>query len=139
MKEDADRDPLATGKMRGRLERLECLARLALFWERLWPALWPAVGVGGIFLALALFDVLPGLPGWLHFLVLIAFIGTFGFALRRAVMGLAVPGAAASRRRLETKSGLEHRPLSVLGDALATGENDPEILALLHLHRKRVF
>ena len=139
MKEDTDRDPLLTGKMRGRLERLEFLARLALFWERLWPALWPAVGVGGIFLALALFDVLPGLPGWLHFLVLIAFLGLLGFALRRAVMSLAVPGAAASRRRLETKSGLEHRPLSVLGDELATGESDPEIRALWHLHRKRMF
>ena len=139
MKQDADRDPLLSGKMRGRLERLQFLARLALFWERLWPALWPAVGVGGIFLALALFDVLPGLPGWLHFLVLIAFLGLLGFALRRAVMSLAVPGAAASRRRLETKSGLEHRPLSVLGDELATGENDPEIRALWHLHQKRMF
>ena len=99
MKEDTDRDPLLTGKMRGRLERLEFLARLALFWERLWPALWPAVGVGGIFLALALFDVLPGLPGWLHFLVLIAFLGLLGSALRRAVISLAVPGRAASRRR----------------------------------------
>ena len=139
MKEDADRDPLATGKMRGRLERLEFLARLALFWERLWPALWPAVGVGGIFLALALFDVLPSLPGWLHSLVLIAFLGLLGLALWRAVMSLAVPGAAASQRRLETKSGLEHRPLSVLGDKLATGEGDPEIRALWHLHQKRMF
>jgi hypothetical protein len=42
------------------------LARGALFWEKLWPGLWPALGVTGLFLALALFDLLPGLPLWLH-------------------------------------------------------------------------
>ncbi len=34
-------------------------ARLALFWEQLWPALLPALTLAGIFLALAMFDVLP--------------------------------------------------------------------------------
>ena len=42
------------------------LARVMLAWEALWPALWPSVGVACLFLSLALFDVLPILPGWLH-------------------------------------------------------------------------
>ena len=38
---------------------------LALAWERLWPALWPAVGAAGVYLLLALTDVLPLIAGWL--------------------------------------------------------------------------
>ena len=39
------------------------LARAALVWERLWPAAWPAVCVIAVFAVLALFDLLPALPG----------------------------------------------------------------------------
>ncbi|MGE3783458.1 MAG: DUF4175 family protein, partial [Alphaproteobacteria bacterium] len=39
------------------------LARTALVWERVWPAAWPALGVLGGFAVVALFDLLPGLPG----------------------------------------------------------------------------
>ena len=39
------------------------LARATLAWELIWPAAWPAIGIAGVFLALALFDVLPMLPG----------------------------------------------------------------------------
>ena len=54
----------------GRLPKLGrklFLARLALAWEALWPSLWPAVGVGGLFLVLALFDFFPLLPGCIPF------------------------------------------------------------------------
>ena len=43
------------------------LSRVALFWEGAWPALWPAVQVAGLFLLVALLDILPTLPGWLSF------------------------------------------------------------------------
>ena len=33
------------------------LARGALAWEQIWPAFWPAVGVAGLFIAIALFNV----------------------------------------------------------------------------------
>ncbi|MEE8623568.1 MAG: TIGR02302 family protein [Alphaproteobacteria bacterium] len=126
------------GRPPPRLERRLWLARLALYWERLWPALWPAVGVCGLFLALALFDVLPRLPGWLHLLVLMGFGATFGFALWRAVSAHALPDAGRARRRLETQSGLAHRPLSVLKDRLAAGASDPDAQALWRLHRRRM-
>src|SRR3546814_11841163 len=59
------------------------LARLALIWERLWRALWPASGILGLFVVLALFDVLPLLPGWLHALALAALAAGFAYALWR--------------------------------------------------------
>jgi hypothetical protein len=39
------------------------LARLALTWEGVWRAIWPALTLAGLFLALALSDLLPDLNG----------------------------------------------------------------------------
>ena len=39
-----------------RTEILHALARLVLFWERLWPALLPLLCVLGLFMALALLE-----------------------------------------------------------------------------------
>ena len=65
--------------------RRQTLSWLAIYWERLWPALWPVVGLLGLFVALALLDIPPHLPGWLHFALLLAFaISVFG-ALNMAV------------------------------------------------------
>ena len=68
-------------RLRARLARWLWLARLVLWWERLWPAFWPAVGTAGLFLAVALFDILPALPSWLHALLLVGFAGALGYAL----------------------------------------------------------
>src|SRR4029079_4709211 len=46
------------------------LARTVLWFERLLPALLPAARVAGVFLCLALLDLLPMLPWWLHAVVL---------------------------------------------------------------------
>ena len=88
------------------LKRRLSLARGALFWERLWPALWPVFGVAGGFLALALLDILPQLPGWLHAGVLLGVVVAFGIVLWRAVKALlGLPPKDAARRRLEVDSG----------------------------------
>src|SRR3546814_18013472 len=55
-----------------RFALLLALARGAVAWEIIRPALWPLLGVLGAFLAVALFDVLPALSGWLHSAVLAA-------------------------------------------------------------------
>src|SRR3546814_10883066 len=55
-----------------RFALLLALARGAVAWEIISPALWPLLGVLGAFLAVALFDVLPALSGWLHSAVLAA-------------------------------------------------------------------
>lgn len=113
------------------------LARFALAWERLWPALWPAAGIGGAFLALALFDILPQLPVWLHGVILALFAAALGYAIWRGVRSLALPGADAGQRRIETSSGLLHRPLALLRDRLAAGNEDPATRFLWRLHRLR--
>ena len=97
-----------------------------LFWERLWPALWPGAGRRRRFLALALFDLPARLPGSLHAALLAALRGA---ARRRrsstALRRFRLPDRDAARRRIETASGLAHRPLAALEDRLAGGGDDP--------------
>ena len=82
------------------LSRRLVLARAALIWEALWPAFWPLLGVCGLFLALALFDLLPLLPGWLHAGALAA----FGAALLAGVFGLLIAFLQKPRPREEIPS-----------------------------------
>ncbi len=113
------------------------LARLSVFWERAWPAFWPTVGVAGSFIALSLFDLLPQLPAWLHALMLTLFALALAYGSWRAVRAIRVPSDSEAVRRLETDSGLEHRPLSTVADRPAVGVVDPETDALWRLHIAR--
>jgi len=114
------------------------LARVALFWERLWPALLPPALLFGLFLTLALLDLLPLLGPWLHTAALLAFAAGFLWLLRRALRGLALPDEQAARRRLERDSGLRHRPLAALEDQPAGDDSDPLLAAYWRLHRARL-
>ena len=127
-------DPLAADPLAGRIR----LARAALAWERLWLALWPAVAFAGLFVVIALFDILPVLPAWLHAGILIAFAGVTVWAVWRVRAAFALPASEAGRRRLEIASGMEHRPLFALRDRLAGGANDPIARSLWEAHRARV-
>jgi len=96
------------------------LARAALLWERAWPAVWPALCVIAIFAVLALFDLLPALPGWLHAVVLavlaLALAAAIAWSIRRRAGVPVWTDPAAARRRIELASGLAHRPLQALLD-----------------------
>ena len=115
-----DRSPRPDLARRRRLALALRLARAALLWERVWPAAVAGVVRRSASLpCLALFDVLPLLPGPAHAGVL-AF---FALALAGAVVvGIAPAGSALGpiairpRRRIETASGLPHRPLAALDD-----------------------
>jgi uncharacterized protein (TIGR02302 family) len=98
------------------LSRLLLLSRAALAWERLWPALWPMLCVAGFFVAAALFDLLPVLPGLLHVAILAGFAAAFAGAAVWGLRRLAWPDALAAQRRIELNSGLAHRPLAALAD-----------------------
>jgi uncharacterized protein (TIGR02302 family) len=118
-----------------RLAGRRFLARTAILFEALWPALWlPLIVVGG-FLALALLDLLPLLPGWLHVgflaLVILVVVGLLIHGLWR----VRLPDDRQADRRLETQSGLIHRPLSVLTDKPAT--EDASGLAVWQAHAAR--
>lgn len=114
------------------------LAGAALLWERTWPALWPAMAVGGGFTALALFDLPRRLPGLLHLILLIVAAGLLAASLWHAIRQIRLPDHASARRRLETASGLAHRPLTALEDRLAAGAQDPAAVGLWELHRTRM-
>jgi hypothetical protein len=114
------------------------LAKLALAWEALWPALWPPLGVAGLFLAIALFDVLPTLPGWVHAILLVVFAFFFFRFLIRAIRHFIFPGPDAAKRRLERASGLNHRPLTAVDDSLVGGADDAAAAALWQAHQRRM-
>ena len=114
------------------------LAQAALIWERFWPRFWPTLGVTALFVAVALYDVLPRLPAWLHGLILGLFVIALAAALWHASGGIAWPGTDRARRRLELASGLAHRPLAALDDRLASDGSDRASAALWDAHRQRL-
>ncbi len=118
-----------------RLAGRRLLARAAILFEAAWPALWPPLAVIGVFLCLALLSLPPLLPGWLHaallLLMLLAVIGL----LVRGLRHIRVPDNRAADRRLETRSGLVHRPLSVLTDKPATSDSIGLMLWQTHTAR----
>ena len=120
------------------LKRNLGLAAVALFWERLWPALWPAVSVVGVFLALALLDVPARLPASLHWVLLALVVALLAAALFDASGRFRLPSRDAARRRIETASGLVHRPLTALEDKLASGAGDPATASLWQAHQARM-
>ncbi|MGE5546695.1 MAG: TIGR02302 family protein [Solirubrobacterales bacterium] len=120
-----------------RLERRLRLARAVLAWERLWPLLLPPLAVAATGLSLALLDVLPLLPGWVHAFVLAGLAGVLGYLLARLWIRFRPPSLEEAARRLERDSRLDHRPLAVLVDRLA-GEADPLAEALWQVHRRRM-
>jgi uncharacterized protein (TIGR02302 family) len=120
------------------IRRAVALARVSLFWERLWPALAPALGVCGVFAAAALFDAFALLsPAW-HGFGLLLFALALGVALWRGLAGLGFPDRAQGLRRLERDSGLAHRPLTALEDRLSLKPADAAVERLWHAHLKRM-
>jgi uncharacterized protein (TIGR02302 family) len=101
------------------------LAYAILLWERLWRHAWPASGVGGLFGALALLDAPSLLSPWQH----VAFLGIFALALIVGLIfgfrGFRLPSRREVLRRIETESGLAHRPLADAKDKMAAGNGDP--------------
>ena len=113
------------------------LARAVLLWERVWPACWPALAVLGSFLVLALFDILPLLPGLLHAALLLGFGAAFIIALAATIRRIVLPDRFAARRRIEQASGLVHRPLQALADR-PSAPLDSQATQLWQAHRRRM-
>jgi len=121
-----------------RLKRRLRLAVLALAWERLWPALWPGLFVVGGFLALALFDIPARLPAALHWLLLALALVLLTLAALDGARRFAWPSREDARRRVETASRLDHRPLAAIADRLVGGREDAGAVALWHAHQARM-
>jgi uncharacterized protein (TIGR02302 family) len=100
--------------------------------------LWPAACVIGVFFGVALLDVLPRLPDWLHAGVLIVFCAALLGALVWALPALRPIRHSEARARLERDSELPDRPLQALEDRLAAGREDVLAEALWRRHRERM-
>ena len=122
----------------GRIGRREIASTGIIWFERLWGATWPTSGVVAIFVAIALLDVLPQLPVWLHILLLLGFVGALGLSLRIQVQRLRRPNRFDGRRRLEQVNDLPHRPLTGLQEELTSGLDDPGSRALWRRHQARI-
>ncbi|MGA0393670.1 MAG: DUF4175 domain-containing protein [Rhodospirillales bacterium] len=125
-------------RIKMRQQILLWLARAVLVWEQLWIALWPFVAMVGIFSAIVLFDLLPMLPVWFHFLILIGFVAAFALSLKEAWSRIHYVSEEAARHRLEIDSGFKHRPLTALEDRLLGAENDANAQRLWALHLERM-
>jgi uncharacterized protein (TIGR02302 family) len=126
--------------LRRRLELRLRLARAALLWERAWPAAWPALCVAAGFAVLALFDLLPLLPAAAHAAVLSGFALAFAAAAAwgaRAVAQGGIPDQRVARRRIESASGLLHRPIEALADR-PSAPLDGAAAALWAAHQRRM-
>ncbi|HEX2940163.1 MAG TPA: DUF4175 family protein [Rhodopila sp.] len=122
--------PVPPHLARGRL-----LARAAILFEAIWPALWPSLCVIGLFLIAALLNLLSKLPPAVHLgLLCVGALAVIGLAAYR-LRCLRMPDSQMADRRLETDSGLMHRPLSVISDQPAIA--DELGLALWRAHVTR--
>jgi hypothetical protein len=90
-----------------------------------------------VFLILALFGLLPRLPGVLHGAVLLVLGAVFLLALAAAFRGVMWPDGNAARRRIERASGFQHRPLQTLADEPSTSL-DPLAARLWEAHQQRM-
>lgn len=105
-------------RLRRLISRRLLLSRLSLSLERLTAALWELAVLVGFFVAVALFDILPNLPNVLHGLVLIGLLISLYLLVRRGFQDFAWPSALQAQHRLETGSGVNHRPLTAWEDNL---------------------
>ena len=111
-------------------------AQAVLGWERLWRLAWPVPAWIALFAGLALLDVLPRLPTWLHALALA--IGAVGLILGMVrLLAFRWPNRQEAQRRLEADSGFSHRPLSQLEDRPAAIPDDGMAARLWALQRQR--
>lgn len=118
-------------------ERKIRLSTWALLFEALWPRIWAAIALVGIFLAVSLAGLWPRLPALAHQ----ATLGAFALAMLAVFVWIArvrLPGREAAIRRVESVSGVKHRPASSYEDSLTLNADDPRTAALWRAHRSRL-
>lgn len=130
-----DKNPLENKPTDGPLERKIARARIVMVLEQIWPRLWLPITIAAIFLLVSTYGLWPALPFAAH----VALLGVFAVALLASFWPLFKVNLAnrhAAIRWLEKKSGLPHRPATVLDDNLANTRDKPAN-ALWEAHKQR--
>ena len=120
-----------------RLGRALHAASLSIRWERMWRVFWAPLAVILLFIGIALTDVLTALPDIVHGAILALLAALFGLTLTGLRGAFRPVGGAEAARRVETASGLKHRPLTALFDTPAHEKLSPDAEALWQTHVKR--
>jgi uncharacterized protein (TIGR02302 family) len=118
-------------------ERKVLLSRVALVFEKIWPRAWILLGIAGLFILVSLAGLWPRLGELTHKIVL----GLFGLAGAAALISLLSvrwPSRELAIRRVESVSGVRHRPASSYEDTLSHGGEDTRTAALWKVHRQRL-
>ncbi len=113
------------------------LAKIIVFTEAALVCFVRPLAVLGLFLALAWGNALTNLYPWAHLIALALFIVAFFEALGKARAVWRAPSPSEAKRRVESASGLQHRPLDVLEDRPVTISGDAHSLWQLHLMNAR--
>ena len=123
--------------LQARLASSRARSRQVLWLERIWPALWPALTLVGAWLVAALFD-LPALlpPAW-HLGVEALVAAGVLVLLWRGLHPLSRPTDAEVDRRIESATGLRHRPLVVIADRPSATDAASASLWQAHVERAR--
>lgn len=130
MSKTPDPDRILAGKI--------ARAKLVLFFEAVWTALFPALAILGALALAILTGVLDLLPTALRLGVLALFLVALGWSLR-PLLQIRWPGEDDALRRLETRSGLAHRPATSYRDTLPDDEQAPATSqALWAAHKARL-
>jgi uncharacterized protein (TIGR02302 family) len=111
-------------------------ARWTILWERLWPALTSLATAVGVFLALSWLGLWLWLPPVFRAAAVIA-CAVLALAAAFPFVFVRMPGLRDALSRLDSGSGLPHRPATAIADDLAVTPKDPYSLALWNAHVER--
>ena len=108
----------------------------AAAWEDLWRRLWAPVAAVMAFIGIALTDILPSWPGYLHAAAVIAFAAAIGRMIYLRFRDFRWPTRTTARARLENVVPELHRPLTAVEDR-HEGDDSDVSAALWAAHRQR--
>jgi uncharacterized protein (TIGR02302 family) len=119
------------------IDRLRLSAWLTLAFERLWPLVLPLLLVGTVFVILSWFGIFRMLPDLARLGLLTLFVLSLPVCLY-ILLKFRLPDHAEVSRRLEDVNTLDHQPIAVQSETLATSKDDPFAQALWDEHRRRM-
>ncbi len=130
-------DPVQARLSQRRFERKVRNSRLALGMERLWPRLWLLLALCGIFLLITVLGLWQLLPSLYHNAILLCF-ALAGLAALIFAARIKWPTRNEAIGRLETTSGVPHRPATAYEDTLSGNEQGSLAQRLFEAHRRRM-